>query len=45
MLTNQEKRTLFRDGRYKCAKPFGDTATWPVVRWVEWIDANGEWEV
>ena len=45
MLTNKEKRELYRSGNYSYQhSPKGDTSKWSIAQWIEWIDKNGEWK-
>lgn len=37
------KRILFKEGKFTCTVPCGDTSAWTVSRWISWIDCHGQW--
>ena len=44
MMSNKEKRNLYRNGMYTCPTPKGDTTKWSVSDWIDYIDVNGKWK-
>ena len=42
-MLKKTKRLLYAQGAYSCRVPDGDTSTWTVNQWCDWIDANGTW--
>jgi len=42
-MLKKTKRQLYREGKYSCLLPQGDTTKWSVDHWCEWIDEHGTW--
>lgn len=42
-MLKKTKRLLYREGKYSCRLPQGDTSKWSVEQWCEWIDEHGTW--
>ncbi|QQG32350.1 hypothetical protein CkP1_0097 [Citrobacter phage CkP1] len=43
LISNDVKRILFKNGMYIVDTPKGDTSSWTISNWINYIDENGEW--
>ncbi|AKY01950.1 hypothetical protein vBKpnAMK4_00457 [Klebsiella phage vB_Kpn_AM_K4] len=43
LISNDVKRVLFKGGMYIVDTPKGDTSSWTINEWINYIDENGAW--
>lgn len=43
LISNDVKRILFKNGMYIVDAPKGNTSSWTISNWINYIDEKGEW--